>query len=140
MARYQQPLPQDFGYWGLVLELWHHFYRMLQDFETWNKYQQIIWFIAFVPHPNWLMWNVFKNRQSFGEGHSGFKFIPIITRDPKAALHDRLPILIGNGELEKAAGLALNPASSHVMLCGNPQMVEDTKEALNNRFNDESSW
>ncbi|MFH4295358.1 ferredoxin--NADP reductase, partial [Acinetobacter baumannii] len=24
----------------------------------------------------------------------------------------------------------LSPASSHVMLCGNPQMVDDTKEAL----------
>ena len=69
----------------------------------------------------------------FGEGHSGFRFIPIITRDPDAALHDRLPVLIANGELEKVAGSALSPASSHVMLCGNPQMVEDTKEALKQR-------
>ena len=40
----------------------------------------------------------------FGEGHSGFRFIPIITRDPDAALHDRLPVLIANGDQEKAAG------------------------------------
>lgn len=45
-------------------------------------------------------------------------------------MHERLPVLIENGELEKAAGLELSPASSHVMLCGNPQMVDDTKEAL----------
>jgi ferredoxin--NADP+ reductase len=69
----------------------------------------------------------------FGEGHTGFKFVPIITRDPNETLHDRLPILIANGELEKTIGLSLNPASSHVMLCGNPQMVEDTKEALKQR-------
>jgi ferredoxin--NADP+ reductase len=70
---------------------------------------------------------------TFGEGHTGFKFIPIITRDPNAALHDRLPILIANGELEKAAGMPLNPETSHVMLCGNPQMVDDTKDALKAR-------
>jgi ferredoxin--NADP+ reductase len=29
--------------------------------------------------------------------------------------------------------LSLNPETSHVMLCGNPQMVEDTKEALKAR-------
>src|SRR5690606_41355954 len=67
------------------------------------------------------------------ECHRGFKCIPIITRDPHAALHDRLPVLIKNGQLEKAAGLEFNPASSHIMLCGNPQMVEDTKEALKAR-------
>ncbi|MGP4882676.1 ferredoxin--NADP(+) reductase, partial [Klebsiella pneumoniae] len=32
-----------------------------------------------------------------------------------------------------SAGLELSPASSHVMLCGNPQMVDDTKEALKRR-------
>ena len=51
-----------------------------------------------------------------------------------------LPVLIENGELEKWIWF-LNPATSHVMLCGNPQMVEDTKDALKQRgFNDESSW
>ena len=56
-----------------------------------------------------------------------------VTRDPNAVLHERLPVLIENGELEKAVGYSLNPESSHVMLCGNPQMVEDTKEALKRR-------
>lgn len=71
--------------------------------------------------------------ETFGEGHTGFKFIPIITREPDAPLHDRLPILIANGELEKAAGIAFNPETTHVMLCGNPDMVDDTKEALKAR-------
>ncbi len=43
------------------------------------------------------------------------------------ALHDRLPVLIANGELEQAAELNFDPNTTHVMLCGNPQMVEDTK-------------
>ena len=48
-------------------------------------------------------------------------------------MHDRLPVLIANGELEQAAGSVLNPETSHVMLCGNPAMVDDTKEALKAR-------
>ena len=71
--------------------------------------------------------------ETFGEGHHGFKFIPIITRDVQAPLHDRLPVLIANGELEKVADLKFDPETSHIMLCGNPQMVEDTKEALKAR-------
>ena len=59
--------------------------------------------------------------------------MPIVTRDPQAVLHDRLPILIENGALEQAVGCPFNPETSHVMLCGNPQMVEDTKEALKAR-------
>ena len=44
-------------------------------------------------------------------------------------LSERIPSLINNGELAKTAGVALD-TQSHIMLCGNPQMVEDTKEAL----------
>lgn len=71
--------------------------------------------------------------ETFGEGHTGFKFIPIITRDPQAPLHERLPALITNGALEQVAELNFDPKTTHVMLCGNPQMVEDTKEALKAR-------
>ncbi len=42
-------------------------------------------------------------------------------------------VLIENGELEKAAGLEFNIDTTHVMLCGNPQMVDDTKAALKAR-------
>ena len=59
------------------------------------------------------------------------KFIPIVTREHvENCLNQRLPVLIGSGELEQSANLTFNPSTSHVMLCGNPDMVEDTKEAL----------
>ena len=35
-----------------------------------------------------------------------------------------------DGRLEKAAGVALDAASSHVMLCGNPQMLKDAQASL----------
>lgn len=133
LARYQLPLPQDLWLLGTGTGL-APFLSMLQDFETWNKYKNIN-LVYSVRTQDELAYvdRIQEIAETFGEGHTGFKFIPIITRDPEATLHHRLPILIENGELERAAGLQLNPETSHVMLCGNPEMVEDTKEALKAR-------
>lgn len=133
LARYQQPLPHDLWLLATGTGL-APFLSMLQDFDTWSKYQKInlVYSVRTAAELAYVD-RIQEIAETFGEGHNGFKFIPIITRDPSAPLHDRLPILIENGELEKSAGLELNPATSHVMLCGNPQMVDDTKEALKRR-------
>ena len=133
LARYQLPLPKDLWLLGTGTGL-APFISMLQDFETWSKHESIT-LVYSVRTASELAYatRIQEIAETFGEGHTGFKFVPIITRDPHAPLHDRLPVLIENGDLEKAAGLSLNPETSHVMLCGNPQMVEDTKEALKAR-------
>lgn len=46
------------------------------------------------------------------------------------SLTGRVPALIDSGELENAVGLTMRPENSHVMLCGNPQMVRDTQQLL----------
>ena len=46
------------------------------------------------------------------------------------SLAGRIPAAITDGRLEKAAGVALTPETSHVMLCGNPQMLKDASAAL----------
>ena len=133
LARYQLPLPKDLWLLGTGTGL-APFLSMLQDFETWAKYEKIN-LVYSVRTESELAYvaRIQEIAETFGEGHKGFKFIPIITRDPNAALHDRLPVLIENGELEKAAGLEFNIDTTHVMLCGNPQMVDDTKAALKAR-------
>lgn len=133
LARYQLPLAHDLWLLATGTGL-APFLSMLQDFETWTKYQHIhlIYSVRSTAELAYVD-RIQEIAESFGEGHTGFKFVPIITRDPNATLHDRLPVLIENGELEKVVGLSLNPATSHLMLCGNPQMVEDTKDALKQR-------
>ena len=133
LARYQQPLPHDLWLLATGTGL-APFLSMLQDFETWSKYQKInlVYSVRTAAELAYVD-RIQEIAETFGEGHVGFKFISIITRDPSAELHDRLPVLIENGELEKVAGIELSPATSHVMLCGNPQMVDDTKEALKRR-------
>ena len=58
-------------------------------------------------------------------------YLPIVTRDaPQGMLSQRVPLAISNGELARRVQVALNPASSQVMICGNPAMVRDAKGAL----------
>ncbi|WP_240222834.1 ferredoxin--NADP reductase [Rheinheimera hassiensis] len=55
---------------------------------------------------------------------------PIVTREAHAgALNKRLPQLIETGELQQACGQTLTNRSQ-VMLCGNPEMIKDTKAVL----------
>lgn len=55
----------------------------------------------------------------------------IVSRDKDAtSLTGRIPALINSGKLEEEIGLTLNMQNSHVMLCGNPQMVKDTQQLL----------
>lgn len=133
LARYQQPLPHDLWLLATGTGL-APFLSMLQDFDTWSKYQKInlVYSVRTAAELAYVD-RIQEIAETFGEGHVGFKFISIITRDPSVQLHDRLPVLIENGELEKVAGIELSPATSHVMLCGNPEMVDDTKEALKRR-------
>ena len=133
LARYQLPLPKDLWLLATGTGL-APFLSMLQDFETWSKYQHIhlVYSVRTVSELAYVE-RIQEMAETFGEGHRGFKFVPIITREPNAVLHQRLPQLIENGELEQFVGLQFNPESTHVMLCGNPEMVEETKEALKAR-------
>lgn len=58
--------------------------------------------------------------------------VPVVSRDPSArgVVHGRIPAALADGRLEAAAGLGLSPERSHLMLCGNPAMIDDTVQAL----------
>ena len=59
------------------------------------------------------------------------RYVSFVSREPApGSLAGRIPAAITDGRLEKAAGLPLTPQSSHVMLCGNPQMLRDATAAL----------
>ncbi|WP_294912026.1 ferredoxin--NADP(+) reductase [Tatumella sp. UBA2305] len=55
----------------------------------------------------------------------------IVSREKsEGSLTGRIPGLIENGMLEQATGLTMSADNSHIMLCGNPQMVRDTQQLL----------
>ena len=60
-----------------------------------------------------------------------FTYIPFLSRETADyALPGRIPQAISEGGLEARAALRFDPAQCHVMLCGNPAMVEDATAAL----------
>lgn len=69
--------------------------------------------------------------ESFVAQHPGqLHYQPVVTREQHpGALQDRIPNLIASHQLQQQCGQLLNP-KSQVMLCGNPQMITDTKTLL----------
>jgi ferredoxin--NADP+ reductase len=64
----------------------------------------------------------------------GVRYLQLVTREAHAtALRARIPAALRQGLLDRSAGLELHPAHSHVLLCGNPAMVEDATAALAER-------
>lgn len=113
------------------------FLSILQDFEVWEKFERII-LVYSVREGRELAYQQLiaelTQRDYLAEYAHKFQFIPVVTREPYAgALSGRITTLIENGELELAAGIELSPAHSRVMLCGNPQMIDDTRALLKQR-------
>jgi ferredoxin--NADP+ reductase len=60
----------------------------------------------------------------------GLRTVTFVSREAAAgSLAGRIPAAMRDGRLEAAAGLELNQ-KSHVMLCGNPDMLKDAAAAL----------
>ncbi|MCQ4234391.1 ferredoxin--NADP reductase [Pseudomonas stutzeri] len=113
------------------------FLSILQDFQAWQRFERII-----------LVYSVREARElayqrliaelpqrEYLEGlGSKLLYLPVVTREQvPGALHARITTLIESGELERAADLQLTPEHSRIMLCGNPQMIEDTRAVLKAR-------
>ena len=134
LARYQKPLPKDLWLLATGTGL-APFLSMLQDLQTWQDYDNII--LAYSARTKSELAYIERIQQitedftSLVENPAKFTFVPIVTRESvEGALNERLPKLLLEGTLQRHVGLELDPESTHIMLCGNPDMVEDTKEAL----------
>lgn len=113
------------------------FMSILQDFEVWERFDNIKLVysvreaeeLAYVDEIAGL-----EQRDYLAEYAGKLQFIPVVTREAyPGALNARITQLIESGELERAAGLELSPEHSRIMLCGNPQMIDDTRQMLKAR-------
>ncbi|PNK60031.1 ferredoxin--NADP reductase [Psychrobacter sp. FDAARGOS_221] len=134
LARYQEPAPKDL--WLLATGTGiAPFLSMLQDLQTWENYEHIVLAYSARTKEELAYLDLINTLEAdFGglvDNPAKFTFVPIVTREKvEGALEERFPKLLVNGELEQFVGAKLDPEHSHVMLCGNPQMVEDTRNTL----------
>ncbi|MCJ7956315.1 MULTISPECIES: ferredoxin--NADP reductase [unclassified Pseudomonas] len=113
------------------------FLSILQDFEVWEKFERIV-LVYSAREAKELAYqeliHALGEREYLAEYAHKLVYIPTVTREQyPGALNGRITTLIENGELERAAGVELTPEHSRVLICGNPQMVDDTRQLLKQR-------
>ncbi|MDE1168229.1 MAG: ferredoxin--NADP reductase [Pseudomonas sp.] len=113
------------------------FLSILQDFEVWEKFERII-LVYSAREGRELAYRELidglADRDYLAEYAGKLQFIATVTREEiPGALHGRITQLIESGALEEAAGVNLTPEHSRVMICGNPQMIDDTRQMLKQR-------
>ncbi|MNJ52880.1 Ferredoxin--NADP reductase [compost metagenome] len=113
------------------------FVSILQDFEAWERFDSIklVYSVREAKELAYLDLIAGLGQRDYLAEYAGkLQFIPVVTREQHpGALTERITTLIENGKLEHAAELALTPEHSRVMLCGNPQMIDDTRQVLKQR-------
>ncbi|MFC3608733.1 ferredoxin--NADP reductase [Stutzerimonas tarimensis] len=113
------------------------FLSILQGFEAWERFERIF-LIYSAREARELAYQSLiaelPERDYLEELGRKLHYIPVVTREQvPGALNGRITSLISSGELERAAGAELEPEHSRIMLCGNPQMIEDTRQLLKAR-------
>lgn len=106
------------------------FLSILQTDAPWRRFAHIV-LVHAVRRAEEL---VYRELISAFAHNKSFHFVSFVSREAHASsLAGRIPAAIGDGRLEAAAGRALDAKSSHVMLCGNPQMLKDAAAELGRR-------
>jgi len=131
LPRYQLPLPNDLWLLATGTGL-APFLSILKTIDVWQQYQRIILvYSARTSQELAYQAEIGSIKSIYGDNGAAFVFLPIVTRlADYAGEKARVPNLILSGKLTELVGQKLDKERSHVMLCGNPHLVEDTKEAL----------
>ena len=110
------------------------FLSILHDFQTWETYDNLI-LVQSVRTQQELAYEDliqgFDKSEYYAEFAHKLRYVRVVTREPVPnALGDRVTKLLTNGVLEENVGLKLDHDRSRIMLCGNPEMVEDSRKIL----------
>jgi ferredoxin--NADP+ reductase len=110
------------------------FLSILHDFQTWESYDNLILVQSVRTQAELAYEDLirgFDASEYYAEFAHKLRYVRIVTREPvPGTLRDRVTKLLASGVLEKNVGLKLDHDRSRIMLCGNPEMVEDSRKLL----------
>ena len=114
------------------------FVSILRDAPVWKKFRRLF-LVHCVKHDAELGYR--EQLLAVKNAHSSLtdaelKIIECVTREtPRRPeqLQGRITTLLNDGRLEQAGGVPITAASSRIMLCGNPEMIEETRAILHQR-------
>jgi ferredoxin/flavodoxin---NADP+ reductase len=110
------------------------FISILYDFDTWTQYENLV-LVHSVRERNELAYEAaireWKSHPLFAEFSARLHYVQAVTREfVPGALGERITAMIESGALEKHVGLPICAERSRIMICGNPEMVDETREVL----------
>jgi len=107
------------------------FLSIIKTAEIWQQFERVT-LVHAVRYMEELTYQ--QTVRNIAENHTHqFSYIPMVSREPcDYAIPGRIPEAIMNNKLELRAGGRIDN-DSHVMLCGNPDMVQDTMNVLTKR-------
>jgi ferredoxin--NADP+ reductase len=107
------------------------FLSTLRTEAPWERFENVI-LVHAVRHARELVYQ--ELIREIGLKRSSLRYLTFVSREPHSpSLAGRIPAAVRDGRLERSAGLELSAQSSHVMLCGNPDMLRDAAAALAER-------
>jgi len=113
------------------------FLSILHDFATWETYENLVLVQSVRTQAELAYEDLIKSfdrSEYYAEFAHKLRYLRIVTREPvPGTLRDRVTKLLTSGVLEENVGLRLDHDRSRIMLCGNPDMVEDSRKLLVDR-------
>ena len=108
------------------------FLAILEEPATWAQYQRVI-LVHSVRQPDELAYQ--ERIRTLTAPYAGrFQYVPTCTRAAlPGALSKRITTLLQEGDLERHVGLQIDQERSRLMICGNPEMVDETRKLLGER-------
>ncbi|MDE2441526.1 MAG: ferredoxin--NADP reductase [Betaproteobacteria bacterium] len=113
------------------------FLSILRDLAVWGQYENIV--LAYsVREARELAYQEeivgLGSDELFADAKARLQYVPIVTRESVPGMLDRrLTELIRDGSLEQRVNLPLDQARARLLLCGNPQMLDDLRGILQER-------
>ncbi len=111
------------------------FLSILADPPTWKRHERVVVVHSVRRGAELAAVDIEGAMSRFvAEERARLHFVPVVTREVVAgALGRRIGMLLRDGTLESAGGCPIDAARSRVMLCGNPEMIQDARAWLRAR-------
>ncbi|NKB32562.1 MAG: ferredoxin--NADP(+) reductase [Pseudomonadales bacterium] len=108
------------------------FFSILNTDEPWQRFENIALVHAVRTLADLRYQEVIDDlKEKYGDR---FLFQAYVSRElVEGTINGHIPITLEDGSLEEQVGLKLDVDRSHIMLCGNPDMVKDAVETLKER-------
>lgn len=113
------------------------FLSILRDPEVWDRFDNLV--LAYsVREAKDLAYRdeivALTQAELYAPQAHKFRFAPVVTREHiSGILHQRLTTLIKDKELERFVSLPLDPDRARLLVCGNPQMLDEMRGVLTER-------